>query len=142
MPAIPITRRTGIRSWEVVENVVGGQLCESRTQSRIGVAGAGSLHVLGVAVDDAVPVANFQSGTNGRPLLNTAPVPNRAGLAYSGDEAPVKYAAPAAFGDKLKAAANGAVTPMSSSDDFRLWVGTCTEGAGVLANAVGLMRIA
>ena len=99
--------------------------------------------MLGVAINDAVPVADFESGTVSG-VLNAAPKPNRAALAYGGDEVPVTYAADAVFGDKLKAAAAGTVTPFVSGTDTdpALIVGTCTqpEGVDVSESAVGLMR--
>ena len=137
---IPIKRKTGPRSFEVAENVAAGQVCEGRAASQIGVAGADSTKVLGVAIDDAVPTSAFQAEPVGG-VLNANPKPNRAGLAYGGDEVPVTYAAAAAFGDKLKAAAAGQVTPMLAADDPRLWCGTCTQPEGVAAaDTVALMR--
>lgn len=140
MGGIAVTRKTGPRSYEVVEAVTGGQLCEGRAASKIGVAAAGSRRVLGVAIDDAVPVADFEpEPVNG--VLNANPKPNRAGLAYGGDEVPVKYAAACTFGTKVKAASLGRVTPMVAADDPDLLVGTCTEPAGItVADTVGLMR--
>lgn len=139
MPGIPIKRKTGPRSWEVVEAVAGGQLCEGRAASKIGVAAAGTFKFLGVAIADAVPALAFSAvPVNG--VLNANPSPNRAGLAYGGDEVPVIYLNAAGFGDKLIAAAAGKATPAGVAPDARTIVGTCTEPGGVLAGAVGLMR--
>lgn len=143
MSGIPVTRKTGPRSWPVSAAVTGGQLCAAGANGLIAPAAANSTKVLGVAINDAVPVADFEAGTvNG--VLNAAPKPNRAGLAYGGDEVPVTYAVDTPFGAKLKAAANGTVTPFVSGTDTdpALIVGTCTqsEGVDVSENAVGLMR--
>lgn len=143
MPGIPVTRKTGPRSFVPAETITGGQLVEARAASRVGVAAAGSFKVLGVAIADAVTPESFQSGTtvvNGRDTLNAAPLPNRVALAYGGDEVPVVYVAAAAFGDKLIAAAAGQVTPAGLTPDARTIVGTCTVPEGVAAGAVGLMR--
>jgi len=141
MPGIPVRRQHGPRSHEVVEAIVGGQLVEGRAASKVGVAAAGSKRVLGVAIADAVPASAFNAApVNG--ILNAAPLPNRVGLASRGDEVPVKYAATATFGQKLKAAANGTVTPVADGDDAQLVVGVCIEPAGVTtANTVGQMEV-
>jgi hypothetical protein len=107
--------------------------------SRVGVAAAGSLVVLGVAIQDAITPEAFTSAPVSG-VLNEAQNPTRVGLAYGGDEAPVTYAANTTFGQKLIAAAAGKVTPAGATPDARTIVGTCAEEAGVLANAVGLMR--
>lgn len=143
MSGIPVRTKGGVQSYEVVEAVVGGKLIEARAASQVGIAAANSTKVLGVAIADAVPVADFEPApVNG--VLNAAPLPNRVGLAKSGDEVPVVYAANASFGQKLKAAAAGEVTPFVSGVDTdpALIVGTCTEPAGVViaTKATGLMR--
>lgn len=141
MPGIPVRRKGGIRSHEVVEAITGGQLVEGRASSKVGVASAGTKRFLGVAIADAVPATDFAPGVvNG--VLNAAPKPNRVGLAHAGDEVPVKYAATATFGQRLKAAANGTVTPFVDADDAQLLVGKCIEPAGVtVANTVGYMEV-
>lgn len=141
MPGIVVRRKHGPRSHEVAEAVTGGQLIEGRAASKVGVAGAGSKRVLGVAIGDAVPASSFNPApVNG--VLNAAPLPNRVALASRGDEVPVKYAAAAAFGQKLKAAAAGTVTPVVDGDDAQLIVGKCIEPAGVtVANAIGFMEV-
>lgn len=129
MAAIPQARKTGPKSYPVVENVLGGQLVEGRAASVVGVAAAGSAKVLGVALNDAVPTL-VTDPVNG--VLNTAPTGTRASVA-KGVEVPVTYAAAAAFGDKLIAASNGCVTPAGATPDARTIVGECTEPAGVAA---------
>lgn len=141
MSGIAVRRKHGPRSHEVAEAIVGGQLVEGRASSKVGVAGAGSKKVLGVAIADAVPASAFNPApVNG--VLNAAPLPNRVGLASRGDEVPVKYAATATFGQKLKAAAAGTVTPFVDGDDAQLLVGKCIEPAGVTtANTIGFMEV-
>lgn len=145
MSAVLQVTKTGPRTYTPAEAILGGQLVEARAGSRVGVAAAGSVKVLGVALTDAInPEVNTGLPTvvNGREVLNAALLPVVVPVAYSGDEAPVRYAGAAAFGDKLVAAANGQVTPAAANPDARTIVGTCTAPAGVAAGAVGLMRIA
>lgn len=146
MPGIPQVTTSGPKTFTPAEFIVGGQLVEARGSSRIGVAAAGSLKVLGVALTDAVAPEAFSSTPTldafNRPVLNAAPLPDKVAVAYSGEETPVKYAATAAFGDALIAAAAGQVTPAGATPDARTIVGRCTEPAGVAAGATGLMRIA
>lgn len=129
MPAIPQTRQTGPKSYPAAEAIVGGQLVEGRATGggSAGVAAAGSVKVLGVALNDAV-AALVTEPVNG--VLDTAPTGTRVLVAKS-LEVPVKYAAVAAFGDKLIAASNGRVTPAGATPDARTIVGECTERGGV-----------
>jgi hypothetical protein len=131
MPAIPIRRKHGARSYPAAETIVGGQLVEGRTTGggSAGVAAAGSAKVLGVANCDAVATLVTQP-VNG--ILDTAPTGTLVGVEKN-VEAPVKYAAPAAFGDKLVAASLGRVTPAGATPDARTIVGECTELGGVSA---------
>lgn len=133
------------------EAILGGQVVEARAAvggiGRIGVAAAGSLKVLGVALTDAT-TPELRTGTpatvNGRPVLDAAQLPVNVAVAASGKEVPVIYSAAAAFGDKLIAAALGQVAPpvlaAGATPDARSIVGTCTAPLGVAAGAVGLMR--
>lgn len=147
MSAVAQVTKTGPRTYVPVENITGGQLVEGRVLSgvaAIGVAAAGSTTVVGVAlVDGQAPSAISTTPTtvNGRPVLNAAIIPPAIAVAYGGIEVPVTYAAAAAFGQKLIAAANGQVTPAGATPDARTIVGTCTQPGGVAAGAtVGLMR--
>lgn len=146
MTAIPQVRKTGPKSYPAVEAIAGGQLVEGRSgpPAGAGVAAEGSLRVLGVALNDAVAVLVTQPVGD---VLNTAPTGTLV-LVTNRDEVPVTYAAAAALGDKLVAAANGAVRPWRATDpdgagplvadtDHRTIVGHCTELAGVAAGAVG-----
>lgn len=146
MPTIPVVTKTGPRTYTPADGefIQGGQLVEGRAGQRVGVAAAGSARVLGVALYDAIApedVVTDPTIVQGRPVLNMAPLPSKLAVVYGGDEVPVVYAAAAAFGDKLVAAANGQVTPAAASADARTIVGTCTAPAGVSgAGVVGLMR--
>ncbi len=65
MSGIPQVTKTGPRTYVPFQPIVGGQVVEARAAGRIGVAGAGSMRVLGVALTDA---------TN--PELTTTPRPS------------------------------------------------------------------
>ncbi|MFE7746864.1 hypothetical protein [Nocardia sp. NPDC057455] len=141
MSAVPIVTKAGPRTYTPDEPILGGQLVEARTGGKIGVAAAGSVKVLGVALTDGQdPDAVV---LNGQPL-NAAITPTKIGVAYGGMEVPVTYSANAAFGDKLVATATGKVAPAGATPDARTIVGICAEPAGVTvaSNAVGLMRTA
>lgn len=149
MSGVPQVTKAGPRTYTPVELITGGQLVEARAAvngiGRIGVAAAGSTKVLGVALTDATsPELTTTTPTTvaGRPVLNTALLPTNVAVAYSGEETPVVYAAAAAFGDALIAAANGQVTPAGAAPDARTIVGKCTAPLGVAAGGTGLMRIA
>ncbi|WFN94164.1 hypothetical protein [Gordonia sihwensis] len=130
------------------EVITGGQVVEARDGGRIGVAGAGSVTVLGVALTDALSPEGFpgENSTDalGRPVVSAVAVPTNVAVAYGATEVKVTYAEAAKFGDKLVAAANGAVTPAAYEGgvDARAIVGTCTEPGGVASGSVGLIRLA
>lgn len=152
MSAVSQVTKTGPRTYTPAEPIIGGQVVEARPAGRIGVAAAGSVHVLGVALTDAQSPDAFQANPviiNGRPVLNAAILPHVVGVAFAGIEVPVTYAVAALFGDRLVAAANGQVTPAPTgtataptTPDARTIVGICTAPAGVAAGAVDLMRTA
>lgn len=130
------------------EVILGGQLVEARTGGRIGVAAAGSVKVLGVALTDAVAPEDFPGANTtdalGRTVVSAVPIPTTVAVAYAGTEVKVSYSANAAFGDKLVATATGKVGPAGATPDARTIVGVCTEPGGVVVatNPRGLMRIA
>lgn len=133
--------KMGPRTFEVNASVTGGQLVEpDGTTGRIKPATANSTTVLGVAAANAEPAG---SDTD----TNYSTYRPHVAVYYGGFEMPVTYAANATFGQLLKAAANGQVTPYtpgaetSPSTDTQV-VGRCTEPAGVSAGQVGLMRTA
>lgn len=145
MSATQIVTKEGPKTFTpaATETILGGQLIEGKAASRGGVAGAGSVKVLGVCLTDCQGPELFSSTpttVNGRPVLNAAVLPTRGQFAYGGMEVNVTYAAAANYGDKLIAAANGQVTPAGATPDARTIVGTCTAPAGVGSGAVGLMR--
>lgn len=146
MSAVPQVTKTGPRTYTPAEQIVGGQVVEARAAGRVGVAAAGSVRVLGVALTDGInpeQVLATPTTVNGRPLLNAAAFPTRIPVAYAGDEVRVTYSAAAAFGDLLVVGATaGQVAPAGATPDARTIVGRCTEPAGVAAGAVGLLRIA
>lgn len=144
MPAIPQVRKTGPKSYPAAGTVAGGQVVEGRTTGAgagtdpgVAPAAAGSVKVVGVALNDAV-VTLVTDPVNG--VLDTAPTGTRV-LVSNHDEVPVTYAAAANLGDPLIAAANGQVTPAGATPDARTVIGKCTEPTGVAAGAVGLAWI-
>lgn len=133
MSAITVIFEKGPRTYTVTEAVAGGQLVEGRTSSAVGVAGAGSTTVLGVALKDATNAT--PSATDAYPLNATVPVARDV-------EVYMTYAANCAFGKAVKAAASGQVTPwVSGTDAADLIVGRCREVAGVTNGNKGLTLI-
>lgn len=126
----------------VAETVRGGQLVEARAGGVVGVAGAGSATVLGVATKDAAPPGTRQ-GTDefGHLTYTEVAITEYVAVGGAGAVYPVTYAAAANFGDRLVAAAEGQVTPAGATPDARTIVGVCWEPNGVTAGSVGLARI-
>lgn len=145
MSGISIRTQRGPRTYTPVEAITGGQLVEGRTASGggVGVAGAASVVVIGVALFDAQApsalVTTTTTGADGRPVLNTAQLPTAVAVAGSGQEVPVTYSATATFGQKLVATAAGTVAPAGATPDARTIVGHCSAPGGVASAAVGLM---
>lgn len=132
--------KSGPRTYTPGEVVQGGQVLEARAGGVVGVAAAGSVTVVGVGLTDAQPPAELQTGpVNG--VLNASPLPDKVAVAYAGIETLVVYAGAAAFGDRLVAAAAGAVDVAAEESDPRAIVGICTAPAGVAAGKTGLARI-
>lgn len=125
--------------------VRGGQLVEATTGG-VRPASAGSLAVLGVAQKDGFGAGAITADTtsdSGQPLVDLSG-PNPDTVTAEKGEFKVTYAAGTnvAFGDKLKAAANGTVTLwVAGTDGAHLIVGTCRVVAGVTGGTVGLARI-
>lgn len=134
------------RTYEAVATVTGGQLVEARAggidNPGCGPAAAGSRKVVGVAQKDATPGGNAPRQPVAGVLDQTL-APAEVTVYGGGDGfVPVKYAAAAAFGDRVKAAADGTVTPwVSGTDGADLIVGWCAEKAGVAQDATGLTKI-
>lgn len=136
---------SGPRTYEAVEALVGGELVEARAGGvelpGCGKAAAGSLKVLGVAQKDAsVHPGNAAPRTPVAGVLDVTMAPYEVAVISDGF-VPVKYAAAAAYGDRLVAAANGTVTPAGATPDARTIVGWCAEKGGVVLGGTGLTRI-
>lgn len=117
--------------------VTGGQLVmPDSTTGKVKPATAGATTVLGVALEDGQPAS---AQTN----LNFATARTEVAVCYSSVDVRVTYAANAAWGQKLKAAANGQVTPWVTGTDTapEQIVGICSEPAGVTSGNVGRMRL-
>lgn len=116
--------------------VTGGQLVmPDSTTGKVKPATAGATTVLGVALEDGAP-------TSSQTPLNFSVARPEIAVAYGDVDINVTYAATAAWGVKLKAAANGQVTPwVSGTDAADLIVGVCTAPAGVTSGNVGRMRL-
>lgn len=135
---------SGPVTYEVVESVPGGRLVEGRAAKKVGLAAAGSLKVLGVATTDAKPVGSQNSTDEfGNQVIGTSPVDQYTAVGGNGRIYPVEYAADAAFGDMLIAAAAGKVTPAGAAPDARTIIGQCREPGGVVVatRSVGLAKI-
>jgi len=147
MSGIPQITKTGPASYTPAsgETIHGGVLVEARSGGRIGVAAAASVHVLGVALFDAIAPEQVNTSTTtdslGRPVLTAVAIPTTVAVAYGGVEVKLTYSAAANFGDLLVATANGQVAPAAATPDVRTIVGRCTEPAGVAAAGVGRARI-
>lgn len=124
------------------ETVRGGMLVEAAVGG-VQKAGAGSAKVIGVAQKDgfgAGAVTPVTTSANGQPFVDVSgPNPNlvTAEKGYF----KVKYASNAAFGDPLKAAANGEVTKATAGTDDAIVVGYCLVVGGVTSGAVAEARI-
>jgi len=144
MPGVVPVYQDGPVTRQVTETVKGGQLVEARSAGLVGVAAVGSKVCLGVASKDAVPTATSQDGTDsvtGLPIINEYPYSPYVAV-YDEGYFNLTYAAAAAFGQKLKCAANGQVTPfVSGTDTPDMLVGSCQEPLGVASGAVGLTHI-
>jgi hypothetical protein len=121
--------------------VVGGQLVEVVTGGVVQPASAGSATVVGVATKNARGTYN-PYGTTGEGdfLMDASGVGSQ--VAVERGYFKVTFAATTTVGAKLKAAANGQVTPwVTGTDGAEKIVGECAEAAGVTAGGVGLARI-
>jgi hypothetical protein len=149
MPSIPQVTRTGPRTYVPATGtpVTAGQVVEAHptVPGRIRPAAAGSTRVLGVALQDAIAPEDLSTAAttvNGRPVLNTAVLPQNVAVAYAGTEVTCTFAAAANFGDALITAANGQVTPAGPTPDARTIVGRCASPNNVAgAGQVGLVRL-
>lgn len=147
MPGVVPKFVGGPITYKVKGTVHGGRLVEGQVPDVdggiIAEAAAGSTKVLGVATKDArKAVAPTSADAFGNPVTDLTQVTDEVAVGKGGVY-PVTYAANAAFGDKLIAAANGTVTPAGATPDARTIVGECREPLGVVVatNTVGLAWI-
>lgn len=121
--------------------ITGGQLVEATTGGVIQVGTAGSTKILGVATKDGYGTDGSTGTTSyGAYALDASFPTNQVAVAHG--HFVVAYAAAAAFGAKLKAAASGGVTPwVSGTDAADLIVGVCSEPGGVAGAGNYLARI-
>ena len=140
--------KLGPDSYQVSATVLGGQLvvADGSSASTVSVAGAAAINVLGVAGNDASPIVSQAGNTTtyGQSVVDISVLPDYVAV-YHGADMHVTYAANATFGQLLKAASSGQVTPWVSGTDTlpATIVGRCTQPGGVTTsvNAVGRARI-
>ena len=127
----PHLSHQGPNTYPVSAAVKGGQLVAPTTGKNVGPAGAASPYVLGVAEIDARPFQNAVSvDSDGFDTIIVSPLPQEVSVGFGRYE--VTFAANAGFGQALKSAANGAVTPLLDADPAGLKVGYCDEPGGVV----------
>ncbi|WP_032376005.1 hypothetical protein [Rhodococcoides fascians] len=148
MSGIVQVTKTGPRTYVPASGVavLGGRLVEGRAGGRIGHAAAGSLRVLGAALNDAIApedLVTTPTTVAGRPVLSAAILPQNVAVASGGVEVRLTYSANASFGDALVATADGTVGPAGAAPDARTIIGRCAEPNGVVfaTNPVGLTRV-
>lgn len=144
--------KQGPASYLVSGLVLGGQLVvpTGNTATTVTVAGAAAVNCLGVAGADAnntnpegtpsLPGGWPGDGSNtGQDQLLETSALNIAVPVYNNVDINVTYAAAANFGQLLKAAASGQVTPWvdGTDTDPGTIVGRCTNPGGVASGAVG-----
>lgn len=142
MAGVVAISEQGPDTFVVTEAVLGGQLVEARTGSKIGVAAAASVACLGIATKDAITPAAQATAQTVAPTYGSSPgfdvsvISENVAVGYHGVW-PVKYAAAATFGALLKVAALGTVTPwVFGTDNPSLIVARCVEPAGVSGASV------
>lgn len=122
-----------------LEPIDGGQLTEYAAGG-VKVATAGSTVVAGVAQKPAAPGGADARVTSETGVLDTTLLPDDT-VVYtveSGHTIKVKFEAAATHGQKLVAAANGAVAPGEAAGQI---VGRCAEPDGVAAGGFGQIRL-
>lgn len=129
----PIKRRNAEKSFVPGVAITAGTLVIVDTSNLAQIAGAAAKNVMGVCLYNCDTAADFSASL-------AAPTGDRCVVGMHG-EYRVTYAAAAAVGEFLKAAAAGAVTPyVTGTDSYELIVGYCTEAiaaAGVGAAYIG-----
>lgn len=142
MSAVPIRYTDQPITYAVSDVVTGGQFVDAdQTASTtnavptVKVSGAASKLAIGVAIRDAAP-----AGTTS-PTDAAAKPPNTT-VARRGMVVPCTFAAASSFGDRLKTAATGKVTPIATGDSPELIVGINADPYGhVAATATGYVQI-
>lgn len=116
------------------DTIIGGRLVELKTDGTIKHTTAGTKKFIGVAIDDAMPLAGQAvDGYN----VSANIMHSEVAVGYRGVWR-LEYAAAAACGDWLVAAADGKVTPYTSgTSTFDQIIGRCVEPGGVLINKRG-----
>ena len=146
MSGVAVVFKQGPKTYTPADNSVikGGDVVVAATGGRIAVAGSGALNVVGIALLDGVAPEDVTNAASGDPLTAAlVPANTKVAVAYGGMEVGgVTYAADAAEGVALVAAANGDVTPAGATPDARTIVGWCAEPGGVVVatKATGRVR--
>lgn len=143
----PRLSNAGPNTYPVSAAVKGGMLVapaadQVADKGKVRPAPADSLLVLGVSEIDAKPWVNPVSvDADGFDVVNASPLPTETVAGFG--RYVMTYTADCAFGQRLKAGANGAVTPVTADGDPRLIVGYCDEPGGVVVatKATGLANI-
>ena len=139
--AIPHYQFRGPASYQVSATVYGGSLviADGSNATTVSTAGAGAINVLGVAGNDASPIVSQAGNLNSynQPIVDVSVLFDYTAVHCAAIDIHVTYAAAATFGQLLKAAATGQVTPWVSGTDTNpaTIVGRCTQPGGVLAGA-------
>lgn len=150
MPGALPHNKLGPDNFQVSALVLGGQLVvpDASPATTVSVAGAGAVNVLGVAGNDASPIVSQAAFTDqyagSAPLVDVSVLPDYTAVYRVPADIKVTYAAACSFGELLKSAASGQVTPWVSGTDTNpaTIVGKCTQPGGILAGATaGRMRL-
>jgi hypothetical protein len=140
MTGVTPTHKSGPDSYQVSATVYGGSLviADDSSATTVSTAGAGAISVLGVAGNDASPVVSQAGNLNSynAPIVDASFLDDYTAV-HHGCDISVTYAAAATFGQLLKAAATGQVTPWVSGTDTNpaTIVGRCTQPGGVAAGS-------
>lgn len=140
MPGALPHNHHGPDSYQVSAQVLGGQLvvADGSSATTVSVAGANAINVLGVAGADAAPIVSQAGNVTGygQPVVDISVLGDYVPV-WHGVDIHVTYAAAATFGQLLKAAASGQVTPWVDGTDTHpaYIIGRCTQPGGVAAGA-------
>lgn len=140
MPGVIAHYKSGPDSYQVSAAVVGGTLvvADGSSATTVSTAGANAINVLGVAGNDASPVVSQAGNTTsyGAPIVDASFLDDYVAV-HHGCDINVTYAAAATFGQLLKSAASGQVTPWVDGTDTHpaYIIGRCTQPGGVAAGS-------